>query len=121
MRLDPLGSEQVGRLARVLRRSGESKRATELFQRAELLAALSRVTTYALMNAQDRKSALIEAGALSHRLQFNRLALLFYTALLSEFPDLSVAREKVAELRQQPSALQPLSTQSVNEPTIKGG
>lgn len=111
MRLNPFDPDQVTRLADLMRRDGHSQLSRELYQRADLLLNLQRVMGYAISTPQDQNRALQEACDYLEKLQFYRLSYLLYLELAVKYPDLAVPRAKIAQLRENPQALRPLSAE----------
>lgn len=108
MLIDPFGITQVRLLAALQRRKGDVAAAKALFQRADVLNDLSRAVTYCLMTPDDRQESLQVAAQCAEQLQFWRLAYHLSMFLAGKYPNLTEARAKVAQLRSQPAALQPL-------------
>ena len=110
MRLDPFDPEPVYRLGRQYLKEGAGPQAEELLQRSKLLGEFNRTAKRAMgtVPGKGRKGELHDTAVLADRLGFKRLALLLFTALAGDFPELADARSKVAELRSEPMARQPL-------------
>ena len=148
MARDPLHPEPVYRVARLRLQAGAEKEARDLFERAELLGRLNLAAKRTLENSniqtsansltagtptdatpgatpkKRRREGLQEVAATAQQIGLKRLALLAYTALAVENPDLTEARTKIAELRSDPDARHPLvdstSGKGVRSP-ISGG